>query len=79
MRVYGLWVDMSKSFFLKHGCFGCVADLSGEHALVQRVAELRERLHHAEMLNQQRLQDVMVLSQKFNAILQPGKLFVCHY
>lgn len=47
-------------------------DVSGEQALVQRVAELRERLHHAEMLNQQRLQDVMVLSQKFNAMLQPA-------
>uniref|UniRef100_A0A0P4W976 Alpha-1,3-mannosyl-glycoprotein 4-beta-N-acetylglucosaminyltransferase B n=1 Tax=Scylla olivacea TaxID=85551 RepID=A0A0P4W976_SCYOL len=49
-------------------------DLSGEQALVQRVAEMRERLHHAEMLNQQRLQDVMVLSQKFNTILQPTVL-----
>lgn len=46
-------------------------DLSAEQGLVQRVAELRERLHHAEMLNQQRLQDVMVLSQKFNTVLLP--------
>lgn len=37
------------------------------------MAELRERLHHAEMLNQERLQDVILLSQKFNLLLQPGR------
>ncbi|XP_069945312.1 alpha-1,3-mannosyl-glycoprotein 4-beta-N-acetylglucosaminyltransferase B isoform X3 [Cherax quadricarinatus] len=46
-------------------------DLSGEQALVQRMAELRERLHHAEMLNQERLQDVILLSKKFNLIVRP--------
>ncbi|XP_069164471.1 alpha-1,3-mannosyl-glycoprotein 4-beta-N-acetylglucosaminyltransferase A isoform X7 [Procambarus clarkii] len=48
------------------------ADLSGEQALVQRMAELRERLHHAEMLNQERLQDVILLSRKFNLIIEPA-------
>lgn len=47
-------------------------DLSGEQALVQRMAELRERLHHAEMLNQERLQDVILLSRKFNLIIEPA-------
>ncbi|XP_069984438.1 alpha-1,3-mannosyl-glycoprotein 4-beta-N-acetylglucosaminyltransferase A isoform X10 [Penaeus vannamei] len=47
-------------------------DLSGEQMLVQRVAELRERLQHAEMLNQERLQDVIVLSQKFNVLTHAG-------
>ncbi|XP_066956391.1 alpha-1,3-mannosyl-glycoprotein 4-beta-N-acetylglucosaminyltransferase A isoform X6 [Macrobrachium rosenbergii] len=47
-------------------------DLSGEQVLVQRIAELRERLHHAEMLNQERLHDVIVLSQKFNILTHAG-------
>ncbi|XP_068214452.1 alpha-1,3-mannosyl-glycoprotein 4-beta-N-acetylglucosaminyltransferase A-like [Palaemon carinicauda] len=47
-------------------------DLSGEQELVQQIAELRERLHHAEMLNQDRLHDVIVLSQKFNILTQAG-------
>ncbi|KAK4288346.1 hypothetical protein Pmani_038619 [Petrolisthes manimaculis] len=46
-------------------------DLSGEQVLVSRVAELRERLHHAEMVNQERLHDVILLSQKFTSLIQP--------
>lgn len=38
-------------------------DMSEESALVQRVAELQERLRHAEMLNHQRWEDVLALQQ----------------
>ncbi|CAL4119594.1 unnamed protein product [Meganyctiphanes norvegica] len=52
--------------------FSTSPDLSNETELVHRMAELRERLHHAEMLNQERLQDVVVLSHKFKVLTKPG-------
>ncbi|XP_076035211.1 alpha-1,3-mannosyl-glycoprotein 4-beta-N-acetylglucosaminyltransferase a isoform X2 [Oratosquilla oratoria] len=48
-------------------------DLSGEQMLVQRMAELRERLHHAEMINQERRKDVLILSQRFNVLARSGE------
>uniref|UniRef100_A0A2R5LNF2 Putative alpha-13-mannosyl-glycoprotein 4-beta-n-acetylglucosaminyltransferase b n=1 Tax=Ornithodoros turicata TaxID=34597 RepID=A0A2R5LNF2_9ACAR len=38
-------------------------DLSEEVALVQKLAELQERLRHAEMMNQQRWQDMVALQR----------------
>lgn len=39
------------------------ADMSQEMVLVQRLAELQERLKHAEMLNHQRWEDVLSLQR----------------
>uniref|UniRef100_T1J3G6 MGAT4 conserved region domain-containing protein n=1 Tax=Strigamia maritima TaxID=126957 RepID=T1J3G6_STRMM len=44
-------------------------DLSQEQILQHKIVELRERLHHAEMLNQERRSDVINLRQKFNILL----------
>lgn len=38
-------------------------DMTEEVALVQRLAELQERLKHAEMLNHQRWEDVLALQR----------------
>uniref|UniRef100_A0A2P2HXG7 Alpha-1,3-mannosyl-glycoprotein 4-beta-N-acetylglucosaminyltransferase B n=1 Tax=Hirondellea gigas TaxID=1518452 RepID=A0A2P2HXG7_9CRUS len=44
-------------------------DLSSERVLVERVAELRERLGAAQALNTHRLQDISLLANKFSSVM----------
>ena len=38
--------------------------MSEEDVMVQRMAEMEERLHHAEMINRERRHDVILLSNQ---------------
>lgn len=48
-------------------------DLSQEQILQHKIAELRERLHHSEMLHQERRRDVLQLRQQFNLVFNQAQ------
>ncbi|XP_067122632.1 alpha-1,3-mannosyl-glycoprotein 4-beta-N-acetylglucosaminyltransferase B-like [Centruroides vittatus] len=54
-------------FFILQG-----PDLAAENLLQQRIAELHERLRHAEMLNQERRRDILTLRHHFGVVLENG-------
>lgn len=54
-------------FFILQG-----PDLAAEHFLQRRIAELHERLRHAEMLNQERRRDILTLRHHFGVVLENG-------
>ena len=51
----------------------CAVDTPLERSLVQQLAELRQRVQHAEMTNRERRKDVMVLNRQLDTYSGDGE------